>query len=44
MIDYDCSGDRVYVVLIVVEYHVADVLVVGKHFGLDGRTRWYGVR
>jgi hypothetical protein len=45
MIDYDCGGDRVCVVLIVVEPHVElDVLVVEEYFGLDGRKRWCGVR
>ena len=45
MIDCDCSGDRVCVVLIVVEPQVKlDVLVVVEPFGLDGRKRWCGVR
>jgi hypothetical protein len=45
MIDCDCSGDRVCVVLIVVEPQVKlDVIVVVEPCGLDGRKRWCGVR
>lgn len=43
-IDYDRPGDRVYVIIVAVEYHVAHLLVGGKLFGLDGREAWHVAR